>query len=204
MQTATASFTVTITLTAIGLNITTASLNSGVLNAAYSQTLTATGGKSPYTWQLTAGTLPAGLTFNALTGVIGGTPTIVVTASPLTFKVTDSSSPAQSATASFTLTIAAAPPPGLLTILTTSLNAGVVGTAYSQTLAATGGTGPYTWKLAAGRLPYGLTLNPTTGEISGTPTSEVGGSYLTFQVTDAGSPMQTATASLIVTIKSGL
>src|SRR5688572_13963446 len=47
---------------------------------------------------------------------------------------------------------------------------GVVATAYSQTLAATGGTGPRTWTVVSGSLPAGLTLS-TAGVISGTPTT---------------------------------
>src|ERR1019366_239732 len=98
-----------------------------------------------YTWQVTAGTLPAGLSLNASTGLISGTPNTPMTATPLTFKVTDSGSSAQTASASFNLTIA----PPVLTVTTTSLANGVVGTAYSQTLQAAGGITPYTWQLTA-------------------------------------------------------
>ena len=122
------------------LGILTTSLPSGTVNTAYSQTLRASGGSGAYTWQLTAGTLPAGLTLTASTGLISGTPTTAVNATPLTFKVTDSSSPAQTASVSLNLTIA--PPP--LSITTTSLTNGAVGVAYSQNLAATGGTQPFT------------------------------------------------------------
>jgi hypothetical protein len=76
----------------------------------------------------------------------------------------------------------------------------MVNTPYWQNLAAIGGTGAYTWQLTAGMLPVGLTLNHSTGVISGTPTAEVQGSFLIFQVTDASSPPQTATQSL--TLKS--
>ena len=88
------------------LTITTSSLAVGQQGTEYTATLTAAGGVAPYTWTLTSGTLPAGLTLNSLTGVIGGIPTASVTASPLTFKVTDSTTPAaQTDTASFVLTI---------------------------------------------------------------------------------------------------
>jgi Putative Ig domain len=197
-QTAAAPFTLTVTLTITGLTITTTSISNGVVNVAYSQMLASEGGTGPYTWQLTSGTLPPGLTLDASTGVIGGTPTAPVTATPLTFKVTDSSTPPQNATQTFTLTITTPSTTGLLMITTPSLNNGVVNTAYSQTLAATGGTGPYMWKLTAGRLPSGLTLNPLTGQISGIPAAAVAGSVLTFQVTDASNQM--ATASLTLTI----
>src|ERR1035438_427621 len=89
------------------LTILTASLPNGQVNALYSQALHATGGFGAYTWQLTAGTLPAGLALNASTGLIGGSPTTPVIATPLTFKVMDSGSPAQTATVNLNLTIAA-------------------------------------------------------------------------------------------------
>jgi hypothetical protein len=199
-QTATATFAVTVTLTITGLTILTTPLSNGVVNAAYSQTLAATGGTAPYTWQLTFGTLPPGLTLNASTGVIGGVPTAGATATPLTFKVTDSSTPAQSAVATFTLTIAATQPTGPLTITTFALADGGLGGTYSQTLSAIGGTGPYTWKVIAGRLPPGLSLNPMTGEISGNPEATAD-DVLTFQVTDVSNPPQTATATFTLTIE---
>ncbi|MGA8730703.1 MAG: Ig domain-containing protein, partial [Terracidiphilus sp.] len=70
-----------------------------------------------------------------------------------------------------------------LSITTTSLPSGQVGTAYSATLAATGGTSPYAWSLTSGTLPAGLTLNAATGAISGTPTAAANATALTFMVT---------------------
>src|SRR5262249_31727338 len=60
---------------------------------------------------------------------------------------------------------------GPLTITTTALPAAAVNQAYSATLAASGGTPPYTWALASGTLPAGLTLTPSTGAITGTATA---------------------------------
>ncbi len=88
-----------------------------------------------------------------------------------------------------------------LAITTTSLPAAVVGTSYNAGLAASGGTPAYTWGLASGTLPPGLTLAATTGMISGTPSSS--GAYgFTAQVTDSGGPAQTATQSLTITVAS--
>jgi len=89
------------------------------------------------------------------------------------------------------------PSAGSPTITTTGLpNASQV-QAYSATLAATGGTPPYSWAIISGSLPPGLTLNSSTGVISGTPTGA--GTYsFTVQVTDATSA--TATASLSITV----
>src|ERR1019366_1324215 len=174
-------------LTPAALAITTTSLPSGQVGIAYSTTLAATGGTSPYSWSLTGGTLPAGLTLNAATGA----------ATALTFMVTDSSSPNQSETVNLMLTIVA---PTTLAITTTSLPSGQVGIAYSTTLAATGGTSPYSWSLTGGTLPAGLTLNAATGAISGIPTATATATALTFMVTDSSSPAQSKSVNLTLTI----
>src|SRR5207245_4499662 len=67
-----------------------------------------------------------------------------------------------------------------------------------QSLAAVGGTTPYSWALFAGTLPSGLTLS-TSGQIFGTPTT-VTASNFTVQVTDSGAPAQTATQALSITV----
>src|SRR5215469_11885455 len=189
----------TLTITSATLTITTASLPSGQINVAYSTTLAATGGTTPYTWSLTSGTLPTGLSLNASTGAITGTPTVSVTSTPLSFQVKDSSSPQQAKTVSLTLTIA----PATLTITTASLPSGQINVAYSTTLAATGGTTPYTWSLTSGTLPTGLSLNASTGAITGTPTVSVTSTPLSFQVKDSSSPQQMKTINLTLTIGSG-
>jgi len=93
-------------------SVATTSLPNATVNAAYSKALTAAGGVPPYTsWQVASGSLPSGLTLNASTGVISGTPTSTGTSS-FTVTVTDSaSSPVVSAAANLTLTVAAAPAP---------------------------------------------------------------------------------------------
>jgi hypothetical protein len=94
-----------------------------------------------------------------------------------------------------TLKVSAAP----LAITTTSLPIGATNVAYSATLAAAGGTMAYTWSIASGSLPAGLSLNTSSGAIAGTPTA--GGTFnFTARVSDAGSPVQTATGSLDITI----
>ena len=84
-----------------------------------------------------------------------------------------------------------------LTMTTATLPDGIVGTAYSQVLAAQGGTPPYTWTLAAGNLPGGLSLNPSSGTLSGTPTGASGG---TLGITVTDSLARVATRSLQLNI----
>ena len=198
--TKTANANLSITISAPPLSVTTPSLPGGTLGQAYSATLAATGGITPYSWSISVGALPAGLTLNAGTGVISGTPTGSVTG-PINFtvKVTDSESPTGSATAALSITIAAAP----LSVTTASLPTGVDGSAYSTTLQAAGGVSPYTWAVTTGALPTGLTLNPTTGVISGTPTGS--GTTFTVTVTDSETPTaQTATKQLTITVNPQL
>ena len=86
-----------------------------------------------------------------------------------------------------------------LSVSTTSLPNGTQSAPYNQSLAAVGGTTPYTWSLLSGTLPSGLTLS-TSGQISGTPTT-VGASNFTVQVTDSGAPAQTATQALSIIVE---
>ncbi len=173
-------------------SITTNSLPNGTQNITYNTTLAASGGTTPYTWSITVGSLPAGLTLASSTGVISGTPTGTGT-STFTVQVTDAKS--QMATQALSITIAAAAPPS---ITTASLPNGTQNIAYNATLAASGGTTPYTWSITAGSLPAGLTLASSTGVISGTPTG-IGTSTFTVQVTGANS--QVATKALSITTK---
>ncbi|ULT73295.1 putative Ig domain-containing protein [Pseudomonas sp. BC42] len=258
--------TVTITVSAPTLAITPTTLPDGIQGTAYNQTVTATGGTTPYTYAISAGSLPAGLSLNTSSGVISGTPTVSGT-----FNLTVTATDANSATGSraYTLQINGLPPvanavsttvaanssanpitlnitgggassvaiataashgtatasgtsitytptagysgsdsftytatnasgtssPATVTITVSapsitlspgSLSNGSVGTAYNQTVTATGGTAPYTYAITSGSLPAGLILNTTTGAISGTPMAD-GTLNLTITATDANS-----------------
>jgi len=184
-----------------GLVITTASqLPSGIAGAPYSFAFAATGGSGQLTWTQSGLSSRTGLTLSTA-GLLSGIPTTPGTYSP-TVTVTDANNVQASGT--FSLNIA----PAKLTVTTTALPIAVVNTAYqtmSMTpvqLTATGGNLPYSWAASASTpLPAGLSLNASTGVISGTPTA-LGMTTVTFVLTDSGSPQQTATATLQLTVSS--
>jgi uncharacterized membrane protein len=180
----------TININPAPLAITTTSLPSGTVGTAYSQTLAATGGTPPYTWQTGSGSLPGGLTLSS-SGTISGTPN---SAGSFTFQVGVSDSAQGTAVGTFTIVIA----PAALVIITTSLPGGTVGTSYTATLTATGGTLPYTWSVASGGLPAGLSIS-SAGVISGTPAA-AGTFSVTLQVTDSEAVKATVTKAYSITV----
>ena len=188
-QTATQATSITI---AAGVSITSAAPPTAVLSTAYSFTFAATGGTTPYTWSVNSGTLPAGLTLSSA-GVLSGSPT-TVGSFPFSVNVIDANNGI--ATASITLVVTSS----VAFTFSTPPN-GVVGTPYSFTLSAAGGTSPYTWSISSGSLPAGLTLNTSNGVVSGTPTL-AGTSSFTAKVTD--SKGKTATFATSITILSSM
>jgi uncharacterized protein (TIGR03437 family) len=151
--------------------------------AAWSTACSAAGGTSPYTWSISSGTLPAGLSLNASTGAISGVPT---GSGSYTFTVqaTDSSNPTQTALQPVTVTVNA----GLTVNASFPPSGTTVGVPISPISLASGGTSPYTCtQTGFSTLPPGITLNSATCVLSGTPTTP--GSYsLALAVADSGTP----------------
>ena len=161
------------------LIITTNSpLPAGTVTQPYNVTLTSSGGIGAKTWDISSGSLPAGLTLSPA-GVTSGAPQATGTSSP-TFRVRDSANPQDTGTKQLSLTVTLPRPPK---ITTTSLLAGTFMGAYNQTVSVTGGIGTLVWGVTSGALPPGLTLNASNGNISGIPT-QTGSFNFRLRVTD--------------------
>ncbi|HWK29726.1 MAG TPA: Ig domain-containing protein [Solirubrobacter sp.] len=184
----TASAAVTLAIADVDpVAVATAALPQGMVGVAYTHTLTATGGRAPYTW--TADALPAGLTLGT-GGQLTGTPT---DAGTVNVALTATDRDGRHATRTLALQVL---PPGI-ELTTETLPAATVNEAYDETLTVLGGTAPYAWSVTDGSLPTGIGLDAATGRLSGTPTT--GGSW-TFTVKVAGSDGPSATRELTLVV----
>ncbi|WP_353063654.1 putative Ig domain-containing protein [Tunturibacter psychrotolerans] len=181
---------------ATALAITGTSVPQATLGKAYTTTLKATGGTSPYQWRLVSGTHVPGLSLGESTGQIHGTPAEGGSFTA-TYSVTDASKPAQVKTVQLTVVVATP----ALAFATTSLRAATQGTKYATTLQATGGTPSYGFSISSGKLPAGITMS-SAGVVSGTPTAS-GTFPVTVAVKDSSSPNLTKSESLSLVVTAG-
>ena len=166
------------------------------------------GGVAPYSFEVdgcqSCGALPPGLTLVRTSGVLSGVPSSDGT---YHFVVVVTDGLGATASTGMSLTVAPVEP---LTIEPSSLPTGAVGTSYSVQLEETGvGTPPFSWAVAGGRLPPGLTLAAASGKpwygaqatISGTPT-EAGSYSFALRLTDGKGRTVTASFTIKVTATS--
>ena len=179
------------------LKITNTSLPEFMAGTTYAQSVNVTGGVTPYHWKLTAGTMPAGISLTNSSGAIAG---ISSQTGPFSFtvQVTDSSWPTHLTTTQTYNLIGTS----TLEVTTALLPEVTAGSSYDTTVAVLGGITPYQWSIASGSLPPGVTLNSSTGVISGT-TEQTGRYALTVKVADSSSPPQIAGQAYTVQVVAG-
>jgi hypothetical protein len=158
--------------------------------------VTASGGTGLLTYAISPA-LPTGLSFNSLTGLITGTPTALISLTTFTVTVTDTVG--QKGTQTFDLTVNAVPVVTSLVIPTTSLIQKLTITPFTP-VTGSGGSGALTYTISP-VLPTGLSINSTTGQISGTPSSSTASQVpYTVTVTDSNSSPQSSSKTFTLTV----
>ena len=189
------SFSTTANTTAQNLTVNTAMTSFSPL--------TPSGGATPYTYSITSGTLPAGLSLNPSTGVVTGTPTATYTTADVVFSVKDANNVVASTTSSVSFSVVAAAVAISATATTTAQNL-TVGTAMDSfsPLTASDGATPYTYSITSGTLPAGLSLDASTGVVTGTPTATYAAADVVFSVKDANNVVASTTSTVSFNVES--
>jgi hypothetical protein len=189
----TAIKTITLTIIAPTLAITTTSpLPVGVAGVFYAQTFAAVG-PSPQNWSIVSGVAPPGTSLST-SGSLSGTPS-VAGAFDFVVRATGGTDPVQTATKSVHMVVNPA-----LAITTISLPEATLATAYSVALMASGGFPNYAWTSPGSGLPAGLTIS-SSGVISGTPTTP-GTFQFYIQVSDSYTPTQQVTRTFTIAVRT--
>lgn len=171
----------------VPVKIATTTLADATAGIRYSQSLSLSSGKPPFTWTLAGGSLGPGLSLNT-SGLISGTPTLAGT---FNFTVRATGARKQSDSKQLTLVVK-------LQLAPATLPNPVAGAAYNQPLTVVaGGTPPYSWAVTGGVLPEGLTLS-STGLLSGVP-ERAGPSTFMVEITDARGARGVFVWTLVVT-----
>lgn len=164
-------------------------LPAATQGSGYPLQLVASGGKPPYSWSVTAGSLPPGISLDPAKGTLSGSP---AAAGPHAFTIRVDDAAAATTSKSFSLTVGPT-----LGITTPILPGGLVGVEYPPlTLVAAGGASPYTWSIVSGALPAGLSLNPTSGTVTGAPTAAQSASFR-VQVSGGGTATRDFTVAVL-------
>ena len=186
------SRTLNLAVSSSSLEITTASLPAAQVGGTFQTVLTAAGGTPPYRWTIASGELPTGISLNAATGALSGTPSQSRQVA-FSVQVSDSLFPSpETAMKSLILPVVLA-----MQIAPGVFPKGHVGIAFQSSEVASGGVTPYSWSVM-GSLPSGLSLNSSSGTITGTPTQPTTSSFTLVLTDSAGDSVQVPSSIEIV------
>ena len=174
-------------------SILTTSLPATTEGDMYSATLQAHGGVQPYHWSIVDGALPGGLTLDGASGAIAG---VAAAFGEFTLMLRVEDGAGATASQPLVLQVARFIPP--VSLLTSELTGGIVGTPYAAALEASGGEGSFTWAVTSGALPQGLALS-AAGQLSGEP-AQAGTATVQISVFDAADASRMASRVYSVAI----
>lgn len=161
-------------LAEVSPRIISVELPAGLANRPYSVTLAGTGGSTPYTWKITNGSLPGGLSLDEEKGIISGTPEKI---QQTQFTISLNDNDKRSSQKEYSLEILQVGSQEVeiqrnLYVIGDAVHVpdGQINSPYSFQLSAFGGIPPYSWGLIRGNLPSGIDLTED-GQITGNPTT---------------------------------
>ncbi|MDO1581089.1 putative Ig domain-containing protein [Rhizobium oryzicola] len=194
--------TVSISITAPSFSFSPAAGELAATEAGkpFNQTITASGGTAPYTYAITSGALPAGLSLVTPSGQLAGSPRV-----PGNYNFTITATDANNAisSAAYSLSVSGRPVVLSFSPLSGALPAAMAGEAYSQPVAASGGSLPIIYSIASGSLPKGLVLNVSTGALNGPLDAASAGDYaFSIQAQDGNGATGTVNYTLKVAARS--
>ena len=163
--------------------------------------LSVSGGARPLTYYVRSGTLPPGLTLDASTGQVAGTPSGPYSTASVVFEVKDANNVVAPTTNSVSFTVASAPTATAAAIPAQNLTVGTAISSFTP-LAGSGGTAPLTYYVSSGSLPTGLSLNSSSGAVTGTPSAAYSTANVVFSVKDANNSVPSTTSSVSFTVSA--
>ena len=202
--TATVAFTVGSAIVATANSVSPVQIiqNSTITNVTPFASVS--GGTLPYYYFVSSGTLPERVTLNSTTGLVSGTPTQTYSTASVTFSVRDGGGivAATTSTVSFTVIAALSATAGATTAVNAIQNTAI--TSFNPFSSVSGGYTPYVYGIVSGTLPTGVTLNTSTGLVSGTPTTLQSAASVTFKVTDAQGSIATTITTVNFTVNTSI
>ena len=198
--TSTVNFTVFAQTTATAVTTARVYTNGQGAIASFNP-LTASNGTGTYTYSISSGTLPTGLSLNPTTGAVTGTPTAIYAAADIVFTVKDSNNVVAATTATVNFKVNAATTATANTTARVYTNGQTAITVFLP-LTPANGTTPYVYSITAGSLPSGLSLNSGSGQVTGTPTATYATANVTFSVTDANGVTAVTTSTVSFTVNA--
>jgi hypothetical protein len=203
-NTSVTSFAVTvIPISAVAGNTTPLSTQQNTAISSFSSFSSVSNGTLPYTYYVSSGTLPPGITLASGNGLVSGTPNTVQSAANVTFSVRDVNNVVASTTTTRSFEVTVIPisaVAGSTTTVSATQNSAI--TSFNAFTSVSNGTTPYTYYVSTGTLPTGIIINSSTGQVSGTPNTVQSAANVTFSVKDVNNVVASTTTTTSFTVTS--
>ena len=190
-------------ITAVAGATTSVSTQQNTAIASFNSFSSVIDGRPPYTYYVSAGVLPIGITIASGNGLVSGTPNTIQSAANVTFSVRDFNNEVATTTATVSFAVTVVPisaVAGNTTTVSATQNSAI--TSFNAFTSVSNGTVPYTYFVSAGTLPPGITLNSGNGLVSGTPNTAQSAANVTFSVKDVNNVVASTTTTTSFTVTS--